>query len=335
MPEKIYEKEYKSVMARIGGTMLIFLLLFNTLFPIAALIEQMLIMYMDAGNAYIVGSLIQSVAYLATFLIPCAFFGLISKKHQARPVFNDIRLGRQFPLMLIASIAITLAVAYVNSFIVEIFNFSSFYEQYMQVEPLDKNYKLVLEIIATALVPACCEEYLFRGVILTNVLPYGKTPAIIISAVLFGLMHQNPAQILYTTIAGIVIGLVYVRTRSIWGGVLIHFFNNLFSVLEQLLTDRLEYEQATKICIAMEAVLFVGGVICAIVLIMTERRRKRMFSDSGFGVVLEPSEEYVEYPLKQGRAAKLFFSPAVIIFICIVCIQMLYYILLALGVVRL
>ncbi len=332
MPDNIYEKEYRNLMLRIGFAMLMFVLLINTLFVGSELLGVSFERTMDGKSAYILKSLVHSVTYLAVFLIPVGFFKLISKGRNTRPVYNAVRLTKQFPLMLVASIAVVFSMAYVNSYIMEWAGFN--YDMFAS-DPIDANYKLILTVISSALVPACCEEYLFRGMVLSNILPYGKTNAIVVSAVLFGLMHQNPAQMLYATAAGIVLGLVYVRTRSIWGGVLIHFFNNLISVIQQMLFDRLVYERASQICMIMEAVLVICGVICAVVLLCTERRRKREFNDSGFGVILEPDEGFTEYPLKGGIATKRFFSPTMIIFIVISCSQMALYMLLSWGVLAL
>ena len=335
MLAKTYEKEYKNTLTRIGGAMLLFILLFNLLNPMGLIVVQMLEHRLDAKAIYIIDSVISSAAYMLSFSIPAMFFYMISKNHSPRGVWTEVRMDRRLPLMLVGVIAVCLATAYINYYIMEIFNYSSFYDMYLPDDPLDENYKLILAIISTALVPALCEEYLFRGVILTNLLPYGKISAVVISAVLFGIMHQNPGQILYTTVAGIALGLVYVHTRSLWGGVLIHFFNNLFSVFEQLLSDRLHAETANKICYIIEAVVFVAGLVCIVILILTNRKQKKDFSSGSFGVVYEPDGNYIERPLRRGGIGTMFASPTIIIFACISFAEMLLYIFMALGVISL
>ena len=333
MPNNIYKKDYKNLMLRIGFTMLVFVVLISTLFSANnELLGPFFDQRLDGKSAYIVKSIMSSAIYLAVFLLPAGFFKLISIKRNPRSAFTAVRLDKQFPLMMIAGIAVIFSMAYVNSYIMEWVGFD--YDMFAS-EPIDANYKLILTVISSALVPACCEEYLFRGVILSNVLPYGKTNAVIVSAVMFGLMHQNPAQMLYATAAGIVLGLVYIRTRSIWGVFLIHFFNNLISVIQQTLFDRMVYDRANKICIIMELSIVVVGVACAIILLCTERRRKRAFDSSGFGVIIEPDEGYVERPLPGRIASKMFFSPTIIIFIIIACSEMALYMLLSWGVLTL
>lgn len=335
MPDICFEKEYKSTMLRIGGAMLMFVALFNVLFLLIPIIGEALDSVLNEKTVYIITDLLNDAAYLFSFLFPAGFFYMISKKKRTEPVMTTVRLDKSFPLMLVGGIAVIIAAAYLNAYIMELFGYSRFMEQVASSEVLDENYKLILMVISTALVPAFCEEFLFRGVILSNLLPYGKATAVITSAMLFGLMHQNAGQILYTTVAGIVLGLVYVRTRSIWGGILLHFFNNLISVAEQLFYDRLDEATASEWCLRLEATLFVLGVVCVIILICAERKKKRDFTRSGFGVVLEPDEGYIERRLEKGAAVKLFFTPTVIVFVCISVAQMLLLILMSLGMLEL
>ena len=71
------------------------------------------------------------------------------------------------------------------------------------------------------------EEIIFRGVILRGLLGrYRRWTAIIVSAVLFALMHGNPVQLPVALGLGLVLGWVYVRTRSLGLCFLGHALNN-------------------------------------------------------------------------------------------------------------
>jgi glutamate-5-semialdehyde dehydrogenase len=71
------------------------------------------------------------------------------------------------------------------------------------------------------------EELIFRGVILRGLLSRWKPwLAIAVSALLFALMHANPVQTPIAIVLGIVLGWVYVRTRSIGLCFLGHALNN-------------------------------------------------------------------------------------------------------------
>ncbi len=58
--------------------------------------------------------------------------------------------------------------------------------------------------------------------------------AIFISALLFGLIHMNPPQMIAGFILGLFLGWLYERTRSLWLPVVCHVANNTFSVISSM-----------------------------------------------------------------------------------------------------
>lgn len=72
------------------------------------------------------------------------------------------------------------------------------------------------------------EELVFRGAILRSLLEWTKRQwvAIAISALLFALIHGNPAQMPHAFIIGLLLGWMYYRTGSIIPGVVYHWVNN-------------------------------------------------------------------------------------------------------------
>ncbi|MBU1143009.1 MAG: CPBP family intramembrane metalloprotease, partial [Firmicutes bacterium] len=55
--------------------------------------------------------------------------------------------------------------------------------------------------------------------------------SIVLAGLLFGVYHMNIFQGTYATLIGIVMGFSLVWTKSIWAPIIIHFVNNLVSVL--------------------------------------------------------------------------------------------------------
>ena len=83
-----------------------------------------------------------------------------------------------------------------------------------------------------AIMPAICEEALFRGFIFTAV--KDKTHpirAILISGILFSLMHIEPVKLLPIAILGIAMGYILHKTGSIFCTMLVHVLNNGIAVL--------------------------------------------------------------------------------------------------------
>ncbi len=85
--------------------------------------------------------------------------------------------------------------------------------------------------LALAVAPAVAEELAFRGVVL-GLLRRRLAPlaAVGLSAVLFGLLHGSVFRLLPTTALGLVLGLLALRTGSIWPGVVAHALTNGIAV---------------------------------------------------------------------------------------------------------
>ena len=101
---------------------------------------------------------------------------------------------------------------------------------------LDNIGNLFLLLFTTALIPAVCEEFLFRGVILNGLRKYGVWTAVLVSATFFSLMHMNLQQIPYTFILGVIIGFVVYYTRNLGLGMLMHFANNALVLIISYIT---------------------------------------------------------------------------------------------------
>lgn len=118
-----------------------------------------------------------------------------------------------------------------------------------------------LGVLGIAVVPAIIEEAVIRGVIMQPLRKFGDKFAIITSAVLFACMHGNMVQIPYTVIGGLLLGYLAVATGSLWPSVVLHFINNLYSVIVVSANDNLG-ENAYIIITALLLVVFaVVGVI--------------------------------------------------------------------------
>jgi len=96
-----------------------------------------------------------------------------------------------------------------------------------------------LMLFLTAVLPAVFEEFSHRGVLLSGLENRGsEMSAVILSALMFGLMHGNPAQIVYAFFGGLVFGVVAVKTDSILPAMCGHFANNAVSVILDYSTQK-------------------------------------------------------------------------------------------------
>lgn len=88
-------------------------------------------------------------------------------------------------------------------------------------------------ILAISIVGPLGEELLYRETAIPLLQKNGWSvgSAIFISALLFGITHMNPVQIFYAGILGLMLGWVFVRTKSILPCMGLHIINNLLSVI--------------------------------------------------------------------------------------------------------
>ncbi|MCD8031036.1 MAG: CPBP family intramembrane metalloprotease [Bacteroides sp.] len=86
-------------------------------------------------------------------------------------------------------------------------------------------------VLGVALLGPVLEELLFRGAVTRILLQrYSPAKAILFSALIFGIFHINPAQIVGATLIGLFLAWIYYRTESLVPCILIHVLNNGLAV---------------------------------------------------------------------------------------------------------
>lgn len=76
-----------------------------------------------------------------------------------------------------------------------------------------------------------------RGIVLKAMQPFGEMTAIIVSSVLFGMMHMNPMQFPGAACIGLLLGYLTVRTKSLIPAILAHIINNTLVTLPTLFVE--------------------------------------------------------------------------------------------------
>ena len=97
----------------------------------------------------------------------------------------------------------------------------------------------------------------------------GAWPAIILSAVIFGLMHYNIVQFIYAFLLGIFFAHLLEKTGELWTCILAHLAANMFSLLatEWGITDWM-FSDIT-ICL-------VSGIVALVVAVVILVKWKKM-----------------------------------------------------------
>lgn len=98
----------------------------------------------------------------------------------------------------------------------------------------------LLTLLAIGIFAPIAEEILFRGAIYNlfkdNV---GKYVALIISSILFALIHLNIYQASYTLFIGLFLGIILMKTGSLWLPIIFHIVYNLFGGIFQMFDQKL------------------------------------------------------------------------------------------------
>ncbi len=136
---------------------------------------------------------------------------------------------------VLISIGIGIIVYFLNIFIASFFNAilslfgysSSTTTNYLDSYPF---WLFLVNILITAVLPGICEETAHRGLLLKGLSGFGEKKALIISALLFGLMHMNIDQFFYATLIGLLVGYLALICDSIYPAMIVHFMNNALSV---------------------------------------------------------------------------------------------------------
>lgn len=142
--------------------------------------------------------------------------------------------------------------------------------EFNEAEPVST----VLQILGYAILPALFEEFAYRGVVLQSLRRYGDWFAILISALLFGILHGNIVQIPFAFLVGLLLGYVTVVSGTMWVGIAIHFGNNMLSVLQSVLQAKFGEQAAYSAVAGMMSTLFFLGIVC---FVFYARRNKRIF----------------------------------------------------------
>jgi membrane protease YdiL (CAAX protease family) len=123
---------------------------------------------------------------------------------------------------------------------------------------------LALMLVRNVIIASVMEELLFRGAVLDAFSDKKDTVAVIVSALLFALMHYSVTQMLYAFAAGIVISLIAVMTGSVRLAIVIHFSQNfvsfVFSVLALIIPTKIYVLVSDITFEVFLAVTVIGGV---------------------------------------------------------------------------
>ena len=101
------------------------------------------------------------------------------------------------------------------------------------------------------------EEVMFRGAIQGYMMRRMRSPwaAIIAAALVFGIFHMNPVQVVYATLLGVIFGWIYYRTGSLMSVIVGHVLNNTIATIMMLLLGPTDEKELLNEYMPSEAVI--------------------------------------------------------------------------------
>ncbi|WP_238882716.1 CPBP family intramembrane glutamic endopeptidase [Clostridium sp. YIM B02551] len=93
-------------------------------------------------------------------------------------------------------------------------------------------------LISSVLFAPIYEEIIYRGMLLEKLsVKYNIYTSIVVSALVFAISHLNFQQGMTTFFLGLILGFIYIKTRSLLMSISIHLINNLYFILSIFIPD--------------------------------------------------------------------------------------------------
>ncbi len=121
-------------------------------------------------------------------------------------------------------------------------------------------------VLTMAVIPAITEEFLFRGVIISEYENMGVPAAVFMSSLTFAMLHFNFARLAVYIFCGMVLALVVYTTRSVLAAILVHMLNNIAT----LFFGDIIYKVVTNQGIVLFCFILVAVILLAAIMMFGE-----------------------------------------------------------------
>lgn len=182
-------------------------------------------------------SLFMILPYILSFGV---VYGLYARTRQL-PVRRAFSRGRLSPSAFLAAFFLVLGMGTVSDYItrvyLELLRLAGLAPASLPSMAHPGLMNIISITVQVMILPALLEEYAYRGVSLMELSPFGRRSAIVITAILFSLMHATAIQIPNAFLLGLLMAYLALRLDSIWIAVFVHFANNALSVIFEYLMN--------------------------------------------------------------------------------------------------
>ena len=171
-------------------------------------------------------------AIIMTFGIAWLIHVLFRKNFFERLYFNKTTVSLAL-ISFVAGFSLQIPIGDIISFVEKARIMPDAIQKYSEMmESIMSGQNFILEILLTGILVPIIEEIMYRGLVFDQLrknLPLSL--ALIIQALIFGLIHLNMVQGTYAFMIGILLGVALIRSRSIILPIAIHMGTNLSGVI--------------------------------------------------------------------------------------------------------
>lgn len=220
----------------------------------------------DFWLGFAIPQLLYPILSALFFLIPLKIMRL---KMFAAPESSEVKPIDYFvyiPLFLLVSKIVSVIVG----ILVELLNLPTFEDA---VPLIDSPVKAVVLVFEIAVLPAFCEEFIYRNVILRSTMGYGFGISAFVSSFAFGMMHATIEQIPFAFVLGLTFAFVFVRTKNYGLSVAMHFANNLLSCVLLAVQQNCSENVLIIAGLVSTAVIGIFGVIALVLFLSNKKYR--------------------------------------------------------------
>lgn len=239
--------------------------------PVDALNSSM--SYMTNGTFLMISSIISS--YIAA---PLSAWLFLRKLPEETPVRGKLNL-KNAALSVCVCVGMLYIFGYVSEGILwavsKIFNTTA--DKLNAVNVMSDQFSTLQYVILICICAPVVEELFFRKFLIKKMLPYGRVPAVVLSAAVFGLVHCTLSQIPYALALGLVLGYIYLKFGNIYLNIALHAVMNFMGGVFYILIDKVPHSDV--IGMILEIVFMLGAVI--IVVLSIKDIKQFVSSDAG------------------------------------------------------
>jgi hypothetical protein len=212
-------------------------------------------------TASVQGELLSCLTYLSYMFIPFMLMVLVLKQNP----FKIVPVKRiKDQSLILPGVAIALTVSFIAGILT---NYIQFILGFVHLQATSPDFTapksipaLLIYFIQICILAPLCEEFIFRGVILHNLKQFGNAFAVVVSAILFSMLHGDLLQMPLALLVGLVFGVMVIKSGSIWLTVIMHAAVNTVSVAVDWISTSYGNSTANNLYFSISLIAIIASI---------------------------------------------------------------------------